>query len=94
MGNFGAHLDWTKKDVGLDIKLVGDVSIGYEFPFYSENSYTVLESIFNALGGGKSHITISLFFFRVTIFAETIGFKFSPAVRAKFDVINYNKVCT
>lgn len=62
-------------------------------PYYTENQYNVWENKFNTNVGGKSYFTLSLFFFRVTVFAEVIGAKFSPSARVKFDVINYNEFC-
>jgi hypothetical protein len=68
-------MDWIINNVGVDLLLTLDTSLGYEFPFYTENQYTVWQPVGNALVGGKSHITIALYFFKITIFIETIGAK-------------------
>jgi hypothetical protein len=91
--NFGLNLGVITNNIGFDLGLTADYGFGYELPYYAENMYHVWAQNFNALIGGKSHFTISLFFFRVTVFADVIGAKFSPSLRAKFDVINYNEVC-
>ena len=62
-------------------------------PMYSQNQYLVYQPTANALVGGKSHVTISLFFFRITLFFDLIGAKFAPSMTMKYDTVEYNEFC-
>lgn len=93
MKNFGLFLDLVGNDIGIDLGLVMDAGMGYEFPYYSDFPYNIWEFRPNALIGGKSYVTISLFFFRVTVFFDVIGAKLTSAIRGKFDVVDKNSYC-
>lgn len=75
-------------NIGFDFGLVGDYSLGYELPFYQSSQYTVWEQKANTLLGGKSYITLGLYAFRITVFAEVIGAKFTSIMREKYDVVD------
>lgn len=70
-----------------------DAGLGYEFPYYTKFPYNVWEFKPNALIGGKSHITISLYFFKVTVFFDVIGAKLTSAFRGKLDAADKNSYC-
>ena len=80
-------------NIGFEFGLAGDISVGYELPLYSQNQYTIWEQRANALLGGKSYLTISLFLVKFTVFFEVIGAKITPALRSKFDTIGYGEYC-
>jgi hypothetical protein len=80
-------------DIGIEIGLPMDLSFGYEVPYYSENQYHVLNMKPHLLLGGKSWITLALFYLRVNVFFEVIGAKQTLSARAYFDVINKDRYC-
>ncbi len=84
----GYYWDAVSNDIGVTFALPLDVSLGYEFPYYSDNQYHVLDFKPHLLLGGKSFITLHLFYLRVTFFAELIGAKYTTSARAYYDVIN------
>ena len=51
------------------------------------------ESRLIGLLGGKSYLTISLYFFRITVFFEVIGAKVVPTFKLKYDVVGYSELC-
>lgn len=77
-------------DIGFDLGVVGDIGFGYEVPYYTETTFNVLDTRFNTLAGGRSHITISLYFFRFTVYFDVIGAKLTSSNRLKVDVVNYD----
>jgi hypothetical protein len=84
----GLYLKFMTNDIGFDLGLVGDLSFGYEVPYYSETVYNVLDSKFNLLLGGKSYFTTSFHYFRVTVWLEVIGAKATSSNRIYMDVVN------
>jgi hypothetical protein len=80
-------------DIGIEIGLPMDLSFGFEVPYYSENQYHVLNMKPHLLLGGKSWITLALFYLRVNVFFEVIGAKQTLSARAYFDVINKDRYC-
>ena len=91
--NWGIYASLITNNIGFEFGGTMDLSGGYELPFYSQNQYTVWEQRLIGLLGGKSYITISLYFFRVTVFFEVIGAKFMPVFKIKYDTVGFNEVC-
>lgn len=89
----GVYFKSMTNDIGVDVGLPLDFSIGYEFPYYSDNQYHVLDLRPNLLLGGKSYVTISLYFMRVTLFFDLVGAKYSLSARSFYDVINRDAFC-
>jgi hypothetical protein len=80
-------------NIGIDVGLPMDLSIGYEMPYYSDNQYHVLEFRPHALLGGESYITIGLYLMRINIFFEVIGAKSSLSAKGYYDVITRSAAC-
>ena len=92
--NTGFYRSFLSNDIGVEFAFPLDLSLGFSFPYYSDNQYHVLDFQPNLLLGGKSYITVYLFYLRVTFFAELIGAKGAVSARSYYDVINQNTFCS
>ncbi|CDW81507.1 UNKNOWN [Stylonychia lemnae] len=91
--NFGIFSDVMINNIGFNLGLSMDYSIGYNLPLYNDNQYLVWEQTAKTLFGGRSYLTIGFFLFKITLFADVIGGKASVNFREKLDTIAFNEMC-
>jgi hypothetical protein len=80
-------------NIGFDLGLSMDYSVGYTLPLYNENQYLVWEQKPKTQFGGKSYLTIGFLIFKVTIFADVIGGKGTVSLKEKLDYVAYDELC-
>jgi len=93
VGNFGIFAGIMVNNIGFDLGIPIDYSVGYTLPLYNENQYLVWEQKPMSEFGGRSYITIGFFLFKITIFADVIGGKATVSFKEKLDYVAFDELC-
>ena len=64
----------AKGTLGIDVEGNIDIGAGFRWPWYSESTDLVTNPIFYALIGGRSWISLNLYFIKLHFFLDVIGY--------------------
>ena len=91
--NFGYNISMSSGGFGYDGKISFDLGGGYKLPFYSQNQYLVQGLNFQAILGGTSWVTLTLWYLRLNLYLDLDIAQATLSNEVLFDVVGYSEVC-
>lgn len=70
-----------------------DIGWNYELPLYNQDENLVFRQRFGVYGGGRQWVTFTLYFIRITVYADVWLTRFMMDSYQRIDIINYKNFC-
>lgn len=79
---------------GFDYGINLDIGWNYELPLYNQDENLVFRQRLGVWGGGRQWVTFTLFFIRITLYADAWLTRFLIDSFLRMDIVNYSDFCT
>jgi len=79
--------------IGYELGLNADIGWNYELPLYNQDQFLVFRQRAAAFGGGRQYVSLTFYFFKLTLFLDLWLSKFTADSYMRYDIVNYGDYC-